>query len=108
MLTAINLFKALYQYCEGGSLEIRPLPKGGRYFTALDNIQLKPFQQGKNIFFGVATRNGGGKKENILQIPGLWLDADFKNISEEVYRAKLKDFPLQPSVQVASGGGEHA
>ncbi|MBI4595856.1 MAG: hypothetical protein HY730_05690 [Candidatus Tectomicrobia bacterium] len=55
----------------------------------------------------MTTREGGGKKEHIVQIPALWADLDFKDFPQEEFDRRLKSFPLSPSIIVRSGGGYH-
>jgi hypothetical protein len=62
----------------------------------------------QNIFFGVATRDGGGGgKDNIINIPAVWCDADFKDIDRQQLFKRLNQFPFSPSIIVKSGGGAH-
>jgi hypothetical protein len=61
----------------------------------------------KNIYFGACTRNGGGTAECVQEIPGLWVDIDFK-VSPEAEAVKaVESFPLAPTFLVRSGGGIH-
>jgi len=61
-----------------------------------------------NLYFGVATRDGkGGKKENVVNIPCVWADIDYKDISRDKFNEKLKQFPFNPTVKILSGGGLH-
>src|SRR5271166_791138 len=49
-------------------------------------------------------------KETVAEIPGIWLDVDFKDIEQgpdEVDRA-LRELTLPPSRVIASGNGRHA
>ena len=64
-----------------------------------------------NIFFSVATRREkSGTKETIQEIVGAHCDVDLKHLSkskrEEVWK-KIKEFPLQPTFVINSGGGLH-
>jgi hypothetical protein len=75
----------------------------------------------KNVYFGVGlrTRKIGkherGKKEDVLSLPGVWLDIDIKggahkkeNIpTEEDAQLLLDTFPLSPTIIIHSGGGLH-
>lgn len=61
-----------------------------------------------NVYFGVATRNGGGKKEHIREIVGIHADIDFKTTPREDAEARLASFPLPPTFVVETGGGLHA
>lgn len=61
-----------------------------------------------DLYFGVATRDsGGGKKENIKDIPALWVDLDYKNISPDEATKRTENFIHRPTVIVESGGGLH-
>ena len=61
-----------------------------------------------DLYFGVATRDaGGGKKENIVEIPAVWVDIDFKDIDRTEAERRLAEFPIKPTVIVESGGGLH-
>jgi putative DNA primase/helicase len=62
----------------------------------------------KNVYFGVATRDGkGGRKENIVDIPAVWVDIDFKDTPREAAMKALKDFPYKASIIIFSGNGVH-
>jgi len=105
-----SFFKQLYQFSDG-QIELRALPSRTQQFFdigdhgAIDNFCL---QHEENIFFGVATRDGrGGTKENIVHIPALWCDVDFKDTPRELAHEKLKRFPFKPSAIIKSGGGIH-
>ena len=106
-----EFFQAIYQFSEG-KIEIRPLPSGKRAFFEISDLPgIKEFcdQNSKeNLFFGVATRDGqGGKKENIVNIPAVWADVDFKNTPRKKLADYLSQFPFKPSIIVKSGGGVH-
>jgi len=106
-----RFFPKLYQYCEG-RIELRSLPSGARaFFNADDHAVIDAFcrkHQYKNIYFGVGTRDGrGGKKENIVEIPAVWCDVDFKETPPRQLIENFKTFPLTPSVIVESSGGLH-
>ena len=60
-----------------------------------------------NLYFGLATREGGGTKSHCREIPALWTDIDFKDQPEQESKERLKQFPLQPSAIVESGRGLH-
>ena len=73
-----------------------------------DVVEFVTKNAGANIFFGVATRQGGGgKKENCREVAALWCDADFKNSSEADVWRRVKAFSPKPSIIVASGNGVH-
>jgi hypothetical protein len=103
-----RLFDAMYRHCEGGSVEFRYLPSKKRIFVPLDDFAVPQFPKGENIYFGVGTRDGKrGTKDNIVQIPALWADIDFKDTPEDEANERLKHFPLQPTAKVISGNGIH-
>jgi len=60
------------------------------------------------VYFAVATRDGGGTKNHIVEIPAVFADIDFKNISKKQARKLLWEFEVRPSAVVESGGGYHA
>jgi hypothetical protein len=100
--------ETLYQNCEGGTVEFRPLPKEQPCFVPVDQLELPELPNGKNIYLGVATRDGkGGARENLVQIPAVWVDIDFKTTPEEKAWELIKDFPLHPTMVVHSGNGLH-
>ncbi len=105
-----DFFNKLYQFCEG-QIEIRPLPGKQRFFDIEDMAGVMAHcaeYQKVNLYFGVATRDGkAGCKENIVHIPCVWCDVDFKDIPREVVAQRLKKFPFRPSIIVKSGGGIH-
>jgi hypothetical protein len=105
----LEFFQAMYQFCESNQIEFRYLPSRKQIFISLeDDLTLPQFPKTyQNVYFGVATRNGGGTKDHIVQIPALWVDIDFKNRLKDEANERLKHFPLKPSILVDSGGGYH-
>lgn len=111
-----DLFKKLYLRCSG-NIELRALPSTERTFISLGTDwqtireQVDKFCQdneGQNLYFGVATRDGkGGTKGNVVSIPCVWADIDFKNTPEEEFKKKLKTFPFKPTITIMSGNGFH-
>lgn len=106
----------LYEYCDQGQIETRALPGKKQAFhnrgdwSSIDKFCKANSKQ--NLYFSVATRNGGGTKEHIAQIPGLWADIDFKDYPGETLdekkttaRKTIYEFPLRPSVMTETGGG---
>jgi hypothetical protein len=104
-----NLLK-YYGFSEG-KIEIRPIPGERAFFDIGDLEGIKSHcekYKKKNLYFGVATRDGkGGCKENIVNIPCVWCDLDFKTTPREIAAQNLKEFPFKPSIIVKSGGGIH-
>jgi hypothetical protein len=102
----------LFGACEQGQVELRALPAKNQAFHRLgDWPAIEAWCQkhkGQNLYFAVATRNGGGTKDHIVQIPGLWCDIDFKDVPKDQAAERLRQFPLRPSLVVNSGGGYHA
>ncbi len=113
-----DLFKELYRRCNG-YIELRALPSKPiiRTFVSLGTDwlaikkQIDGFCQDNkelNIYFGVATRDGKrGKKENVVSIPCVWADIDFKDTPEDKFNKKLKAFPFKPTIIIRSGNGLH-
>jgi hypothetical protein len=58
-----------------------------------------------DVYVGVAIRNA---QERCDTLHCLYADLDFKDVPEPEARHRLTDFPLRPSVVVASGGGLQA
>ncbi len=107
----IVFFQNLYAFCDG-MIELRALPSRKRsFFNVSDFEGIGSFcekNSGENLYFGVATRDGkGGKKENIVEIPAVWSDIDFKETPKDDLGKNLKRFPFKPSVIILSGGGAH-
>ncbi len=110
-----TFFNILYQRCTRGEVEFRFVPPKKdpknpviQKFISLSNFRPPLYPDGKNIYFGVATRDGeGGGKENLVEIPALWVDLDLKNTSVETTEERYRDFPLEPSIVVETGGGYH-
>jgi hypothetical protein len=102
---------SLYAYCEG-QIELRALPSKHQKFFALDDFKaIEGFcreHEGENLYFAVATRNGGGTKDHIKDIPAVWTDIDFKDLPHDEAKKKIRAFPLRPTFILESGGGYHA
>lgn len=119
---AVKFLAALgYSVEDVGPLEIRLI--GGRAVPLIffkfdfEAIQ-KANQDGANVYFGVAHRDGrGGKTENVTYATTLWADIDGKDWDQNNYddgkTAALehlkKEVPseLAPSIVVDSGHGYH-
>lgn len=65
---------------------------------------------GTATYFGMCTREGGGKAEHVQECPALWVDIDCakQSIPGDAARAALSSLPYPPSITVNSGGGLHA
>jgi P4 family phage/plasmid primase-like protien len=101
----VNFFQAIFSNCEQGKLEFRFLPSKKQTFWPLSKLPgLPALDLGQNCYFGCATRNGGGTKEHIVEIPCLWTDNDFKLHSREEIDKLLAECPFPPSIQEFTGG----
>lgn len=111
-----SLFKNLYRRCSG-YIELRAFPSTKIIFISLGTDwltikkQVDKFCQeckDQNIYFGIATRNGkGGKTENIISIPCVWVEIDYKDISQEKVQEIIDKFPFKPTIIIKTGGGVH-
>lgn len=91
----LDLFKALYRRCSG-YIELRAIPKrekerrvprvfvslGTNWKTTSEEVDRFCEQyKDRNLYFGVATRDGKcGTKKNVVHIPCLYADIDYKDI----------------------------
>jgi hypothetical protein len=115
-----EFFDALFAFCNGGAINFRPvfrnktdaiskfIPLNGDRIGKIESLCKKydtPEFQG--IYYGVATRNGGGKKDDIREVATLYADCDFKSVPKEILEAKLNEFPFLPSARIDTGGGFH-
>lgn len=108
-----QFLNGLFSYCDS-YIEVRTLPDGKQEYFSLDDVDnLERYakhqaEEKKDVYFGCSTRDGhGGAKENVLEIPSVWVDIDFKDIPEEDAINRIKDAPLMPTYIVRSGGGFH-
>jgi hypothetical protein len=106
-----EFLKRLYEYCEG-ELELRALPSRKRKFFDLQAFKgIDAFCEAhtqENVYFAVATRNGGGTKEHIQHIPASFNDIDWKNTPRNEARKKIQSLGalgLWPTFIIQSGGG---
>src|SRR5512139_3942481 len=106
-----DFLRRLYEFCEGNQVETRALPGKKQAFHKLgDWAAVEAWckkNKGQDLYLAVATRNGGGTKEHIVEIPAVWCDIDFKDAPKEEADKRLWEFPLRPSLVVNSGGGYH-
>src|SRR5574343_213095 len=111
----MGIIDTLFSECEG-YLELRSIGKTKEqaFFRLNDSAAIsqwiKERKNKSNLYFAVATRDGGGgKAQNIVSIPAVWVDMDFKHIPGEKGGADklLEDFPLKPTIIVGTGGGYH-
>ena len=105
-----SFFHTLYQFCEG-KIELRVFGKDRAFIDQSELLTIDAFclkNQKENIYFGVGTRDGmGGEKANVVDIPAVWCDVDYKGTPRELIAKKLKEFPFKPSIIIRSGGGIH-
>ncbi len=118
----IDLFKKLYRRCNG-YIELRALlgkeraktkfiPSNTDWQTIREQVdKFCEDHNAYNLFFGVATRDGkGGSKKNVVSIPCLWAEIDFKHFPEapEARIHEIIDkFPFKATIIINSGGGFH-
>ena len=75
----------------------------------LDNLNEEGKQKNLNVYYSVATRKcKSGKEEDVLHVPGLWLDIDPKHATYEKAMQVVKSLPTPPTAIVSSGNGVHA
>jgi hypothetical protein len=110
-----KFFDAIFSECEA-RIELRAFAKGApdrRTFCAVgDFASLERFCQtcqGYNVYFGCGARDGSGCgcKENVLEVPTLWCDVDFKDIPATEVKPRLSAFPHRPTIAVLTGHGVH-
>jgi hypothetical protein len=110
-----EFFDRLYAECTG-CIELRAIANGkpnGRHFVELvghqDISDFCAYYQTHNIYFGVGTRDssGSGGKENVVNIPALWADIDFKDIEPAEIKQRAVTFPYRPSALIGTGHGYH-
>lgn len=111
-------FEAIYRYCdfETSKIEIRGIKIGegvldqkwfGGFDELCDYIE-NGTTQPLDYFFGVSTRKDGqGNKENVIQIPALWMDIDFKDTGLKEFVPQIMAYPIRPTAIIKSGGGLH-
>lgn len=93
-------------------IELRAFPSKDRRFTR-DTNEIDSFIKAhakEDVYYAIGSREGGGTKNHVREIPYLWADMDFKGYPEGETEARyqLSQFPLLPSIIINSGGGLHA
>jgi P4 family phage/plasmid primase-like protien len=110
-MNASTFLQEVFSGCESGTLEFRLLStkkeeKPKNIFWPLDKLPSLPLLDlNRNCYFGCATRNGGGTKEHIVEIPCVWTDNDFKLLPRAAIDKLLAECPFPPSIQEFTGGG---
>jgi hypothetical protein len=109
VIERFNFFTALYRHCDmaGGNLEHRQLPSKRQQFIKVADAATTEFSEKQNNYFAVALRNGGGTKEDITQIPAVFVDVDYKDLPADEVERRLAQLPFKPTVRNSSGGGQH-
>lgn len=108
-----------------GRLEIRSFGKDGQRYQTFARDQIEALhaidadcKRGCNVYAGMATRGErvsdetgriSGGKDNLVACRALWVDKDglYAEGAREEWECALEQFPLQPSMRVDSGNGEH-
>jgi archaellum biogenesis ATPase FlaH len=115
----LRFFDALYSECTGGELNLRAIrkdrqkgavnalvPFSGAQVDAIEKFVRDHDRDGFiGVYYGVGTRNGGGTGDDVIEVPSLWADLDWKHVPDPEARERLKEFPFPPSALVRSGGG---
>jgi putative DNA primase/helicase len=87
-----------------------------RHVATRDDADARPFitkwdRPSRGLFFCVSTIRDREKrnKENVVEIPGLWADVDFKDVDDDeaTILRRVKALPKPPSIIVRSGNGLH-
>jgi hypothetical protein len=115
MARVSDLLNALFSTADG-VVELRAFEPNAhgcsaRLFAEFDDSRIGTFYQEnreRNLFWGVATRRqpGGGSLADCLHLSAVFADLDFKlAASASDVRRRLAQFPLAPSLVIASGGG---
>jgi hypothetical protein len=103
----------LFGRCFEGYIEIRTFSKDwsvtDRQWHPVKATDIKNLPINEHVFIGVATRHyEKGGKADIVEIPAVWTDVDFKKDFGENETKKIIDgFSLKPSMIVRSGNGLH-
>jgi hypothetical protein len=104
----IEFLRTLYSQCKKGYIEFRSLPLKKQQWVPVNNVSIPVMPEGNDIYFGVATRsNGGSTKDDIIEIPALWVDIDFKNTNIKDAQERLEKIAKKPTIHVRSGFGWH-
>jgi len=120
MATVQEFLEALFSPDLGGSfIEVRLIGSGNvkpNYFDSIAGLinslpDLKKWQGGCNVYFGVCPRNRrNGTKDAVKVVRCLWADLDAKDLQGGKPEAlkRLQEFICAPSIIVDSGHGYHA
>jgi DNA polymerase I-like protein with 3'-5' exonuclease and polymerase domains len=89
---------------------LQPKNLATRDFKAIADFITNWDRAGRALFFAPSTvRTNRRAKEELVELPALWADLDFKTIVEtsDEIQAALEQLPLPPQRVVASGHGLH-
>ena len=112
MNDATQLLSALFATLDDGEyIELRCKRQSTQqeFFQSVGELvtAVSAVPAGTEVFFGIATRDGnGGRKGNLIRIPGVWADLDAKP-GLHAPADRLNAAPLEPSAIVNSGKGLH-
>ena len=104
--------KTLFGRCSEGCIELRIFSQEGeitdRQWHPVKAANIKNLPTDEHVNIGVATRqHGKGVKADLVEIPAVWIDIDFKDTDREGVDRRIAEFSLQPSIIVNSGKGYH-
>lgn len=122
-----EFIQLLYESAEAGWLTLWTKGDKKTYWFEIDQLEqaakaAEQMASTDDVYFGVALRGrraemGRGSNEDVIAIPGLWVDIDIAgpahketNLPPDMDSAieMLRSFPLEPSLLVNSGNGLHA
>lgn len=116
---ALAFLRWWFAYTEDNPIEIRALPQvhgegpvRPLFTRSPKHIRahvLKWDQPGRAVYFGTCTRRKGahtGSRENVVEVPGLWIDLDQCDKPATLERLRALESP--PHKIIDSGGGLHA
>ena len=116
MLSRLKFLQCLYRRASG-YIELRFLKSGRRAFISLGQdwgsvdkeiTNQLSINKNQDVYFGVATRDKrGGALENIVSIPCVWAEVDFKDIPLIEARKCVNRLKVKPSCITHTGGGIH-
>lgn len=112
-ITLTDFLTALHPQDSEGFIDLRALPSKAQAFIRPGDIEAAErfirAHADENLYFGPATRKtrDSGKLENCGTLSVLFIDIDFKDISEAKARVLIERFPYKPSIIIHSGGGLH-
>jgi P4 family phage/plasmid primase-like protien len=110
-LTTLNILTSVLDRTQH-DIELRALPSMRRIFSRKIQKLIAFINDnfGENLFFGVCTREGGGRKEHVREAVCFFADLDFKKYQggESEAWERLNAFQYKPTFIIHSGNGIHA